>query len=604
MTNIRLTTVTDALGKQTQHYYDILGYTYRIVHPDGGEEWLYRDNNKNVVQHLHPDGNSDFYRYDERSNLLQHTRPDGTTVHFAWDDDDNLTGIRDPEGNHWLRAYDEQGNVTEETDPLGHKTAYQYNAYGQPVEITDAKGGSKLLSYTAQGQLASYTDCSGKTSSWQYDERGRLSKDVNAAGETTQYHYANGQLAAITHPDGAQSRFEYDAEGRLLNHTDPLGQTTRYSYTLAGLVNQRIDAAGQRLGYAWDALGRLVGLTNENGSQWRFNYDPVGRLLDETGFDNRRTQYHYDEGSGVLAHIDDNGIRTSLQFDAMGRLTERAAGPLTELDSEGVPRNAQREGFAYSAKGQLIYADNAASKLQWFYDETGNLTTEHQHYILNGQSVSAVWQHEYDPLGNRIATVRPDGHRLDWLTYGSGHIHGLLLDQQEQLGFERDDLHREIKRQLGSQLVHTQQYDPAGRLKAQLLAHTEAASQTRSGPLVQRLYQYDQAGQLTGIADSRRGSLSYRYDPVGRLLEANSALGKESFAFDPAGNLLDAKTQDTRSFQQDTSQFTSRMTGGSKLLDKLLRDYAGVHYHYDNRGNLSTRISNGQSTWSCLQNPA
>ncbi|SMC29053.1 RHS repeat-associated core domain-containing protein [Andreprevotia lacus DSM 23236] len=84
---------------------------------------------------------------------------------------------------------------------------------------------------------------------------------------------------------------------------------------------------------------------------------------------------------------------------------------------------------------------------------------------------------------------------------------------------------------------------------------------------------------------------------MGRLLEANSALGKESFAFDPAGNLLDAKTQDTRSFQQDTTQFTSRMTGGSKLLDNLLRDYAGVHYDYDSRGNLSTRISNGQTTY-------
>ncbi|SMC29650.1 YD repeat-containing protein [Andreprevotia lacus DSM 23236] len=31
------------------------------------------------------------------------------------------------------------------------------------------------------------------------------------------------------------------------------------------------------------------------------------------------------------------------------------------------------------------------------------------------------------------------------------------------------------------------------------------------------------------------------------------------------------------------------MTGGSKLLGNLLRDYAGVRYDYDSRGNLSTR---------------
>ncbi|HEY0062723.1 MAG TPA: DUF6531 domain-containing protein, partial [Telluria sp.] len=54
--NIRLTYVTDALGHETRHYYDIAGYTYRTVHPDGGEEWFFRDEAKNVVRHIHTDG--------------------------------------------------------------------------------------------------------------------------------------------------------------------------------------------------------------------------------------------------------------------------------------------------------------------------------------------------------------------------------------------------------------------------------------------------------------------------------------------------------------------------------------------------------------------
>jgi hypothetical protein len=53
---IRRTTVTDALKHATHHYYDILGYTYRIVHADKNEEWYFRDERKNVVRHLHPDG--------------------------------------------------------------------------------------------------------------------------------------------------------------------------------------------------------------------------------------------------------------------------------------------------------------------------------------------------------------------------------------------------------------------------------------------------------------------------------------------------------------------------------------------------------------------
>ncbi|NMZ99435.1 hypothetical protein [Pseudomonas lundensis] len=27
-------------------------------------------------------------------------------------------------------------------------------------------------------------------------------------------------------------------------------------------------------------------------------------------------------------------------------------------------------------------------------------------------------------LNQRIATTRPDGHKVSWLTYGSGHLHG------------------------------------------------------------------------------------------------------------------------------------------------------------------------------------
>ncbi|GHU47149.1 hypothetical protein AGMMS50289_21900 [Betaproteobacteria bacterium] len=54
---------------------------------------------------------------------------------------------------------------------------------------------------------------------------------------------------------------------------------------------------------------------------------------------------------------------------------------------------------------RLAIAKNDATTLQWFYDKAGNLTTEHQQYAGTGM---AVWHHQYDPLGNRIASIRPD----------------------------------------------------------------------------------------------------------------------------------------------------------------------------------------------------
>ncbi|WEF30938.1 DUF6531 domain-containing protein [Pseudoduganella chitinolytica] len=176
--NIRLTYVTDALGNETRYYYDIAGYTYRTVYPDGGEEWFFRDDAKNVVRHIHADGSSEHYRYDDHGNLLTHTRADGSQVHFEYDAQHRITGILDAEGGTWKRDYNAQGHLVEEIDPRGNKTQYAYDKVGRPVEVTDAKGGVKKLVYNEDGQLASYTDCSGHSSQWEYDDRKRLIKSM------------------------------------------------------------------------------------------------------------------------------------------------------------------------------------------------------------------------------------------------------------------------------------------------------------------------------------------------------------------------------------------------------------------------------------------
>ncbi|MFJ4143422.1 RHS repeat-associated core domain-containing protein [Pseudomonas sp. NPDC089734] len=577
--NIRLTYVTDALGHETWHYYDIKGYTYRIRHPDGRSEWLFRDDAKNVVRHVHADGSTDRYTYDERSNLLQHIRADQTVVHYAYDDQDQLIKISDAEGGQWQRAYDDSGNLVETVDPLGNTTEYAYNGNGQPTAIKDAHGNEKALAYNDAGQLVEYTDCSGKTSAWAYNDLGQLVAFTDAAGNTTEYQYKAGQLALIVHPDTTEERFERDAEGRLLAHVDALERCTTWTYTAAGLIAERVDAAEQTLRYRWDLLGRLTTLENENERRAHFHYDPVGRLLDESGFDGRVTRYQYDPATGRLARTV-NGERTiDLSFDPMGRLIERTA----RLGDQ-----TQTETFAYDGNGHLIQARNTDSRLQWFHDPAGNLLREHQHYLGLDKPQVAVWQHEYDVLNQRIATVRPDGHRVSWLTYGSGHLLGLRLDDHELIGYERDDLHREIARHQGNRLLQTQQWDPAGRLTEQLLGRPDDKS-----TLLKREYTYDAAGQLTDINDSRRGPLAYRYDPVGRLLSAISRQGVETFAFDPAGNLLDDTVADIRRpLDQDPKR--------SQLLDNLLREYAGTHYEYDDRGNQVQRWHNGaysRLTW-------
>ena len=228
---------------------------------------------------------------------------------------------------------------------------------------------------------------------------------------------------------------------------------------------------------------------------------------------------------------------------------------------------------------------------------------EHQHYQgpFHPDKRTAVWHHHHDEINQRIGTIRPDGHRIEWLTYGAGHVHGLLLDGQELVSFERDARYQETSRTQANGLMQTMKYDPAGRLIEQQLGAIAQVSrkdqpfypdayrpdvQVGMQAAIKRCYRYDPSGQLTSVEDSRRGHIDYRYDPVGRLLAANTAMGHETFAFDPAGNIHAA----------DSSQpepLTRRPTL-PKLLDNLLKEYAGVSYRYDERGNLVERVKNGK----------
>lgn len=621
--NIRKTTVLDVEGNSTEHYYDIDGYTYRIVYPDNFEEWFFRDDAKNITLHIAKDGSKTSYTYDERGNVLTTTQDDGATSYFEYDEKNQLTGMVDAEQGRWFKRYDGSGNLIKEIDPLKHETAYAYNVMGLVTSITDAKGGSKSLKYDDQGNLISYTDCSGKETKWQYDERGRVISIENALKQKVEYFYteltlenrepiikglplnAFGQLEKIKHADGTEEHFIHDAEGRLLAHVDPKQNITRYEYDEAGLILSRTDALNHKLKYKWDRLGRLTRLINENGASYQFFYDVASRLVKEIDFDGKETVYHYNENSGQLATSievasaygqdlkDRAAPKDRIQqfiFDSMGRLEQRTAGYGhygLELEEK------QTEEFAYDYMGRIIQAKNAQSNLQWFYDAAGNLVREHQQdYKINK---TAVWKHQYDEINDRIKTTRPDGQIIDWLTYGSGHVQSLIVNGQDLISFERDDLHREIARHYANGVSQEQQYDLAGRLKSQIMLsehengyqnqykpHNNALEQTSQ--LVQRLYQYDKTGELTAIRDTRRGNIAYKYDPVGRLLEASSKLGKETFNFDPASNILDS--YHSQKAQSHSQKLDETGYGYNRLVNNVVKEYLDQQYQYDAYGQL------------------
>ena len=183
-------------------------------------------------------------------------------------------------------------------------------------------------------------------------------------------------------------------------------------------------------------------------------------------------------------------------------------------------------------------------------------------------------------MGNRTETIRPDGQRIGYLHYGSGHLHGITLNHNEIAAFERDKLHRETERSRGKHIRQETQYDPVGRILQQI--HNRS----------RREYGYDAAGQLTHI-QSKGGQTQYRYYPIGRLIAAVTPDFSETFAFDPADNRLDLSGNKQDHTDQTNSQEKPSL---NKVWGNLLKEYSGVHYDYDQRGNLIRKTRNGEAT--------
>lgn len=598
-----ITAVHDAEGHVTRTAYDEAG------RPEGSTDALGRTSSTD---------------FDARGNLTKMVDAAGNATTIQYNALDLPIKLTDAMGGEWLRQYDERGNLIASTDPLGHTTRYEVDALGQVIAIVDALDKRKTLQWDEAGNLVAYTDCSGYTTRQAYDALGHLASSTDALDQTTDYVFdAAGQLQQVTQPDGARHHYTWDGEGNLIRYVDPLGHTTTWTYNGAGAPLLRTDPLGHTLQYRYDHAGRLKTLINENGEATRFGYDLLDRLTDEVGFDGRHQRYCYN-AAGELTHVIEFGGSdfgpgkvTRFERDALGRMTAKHhVGEAAE--------HAASSQFAYDKLGRLIKADNVWSKVKFAYDPLGQLLSETQtHSEAIGGKVFE-FKHQYDPLGNRIQTILPGGQALNHLFYGSGHLHQVNLDGEVISNFERDALHREVRRSQGA-LYSEFAYDRAGRLSAQRVMRADSNDaipgkpptplvspefpnpvnvrslediQDRFKGVIERHYQYDASGQLVQWLDHHRGLTRYAYDAAGRITHSQIGLLKdwgpkgvpanapgnttgrpmaanERFYWDPASNPLPDAAAVSRS---DT-------VSGNRLL--IWQD---ARYTYDDHGNLIERL--------------
>ena len=621
------TVVTDTLGRSTTYHFSGTprgpGQRWTgITHPDGSRETYEYSPFGQLIRVEDEMGRETRYELDALGRTVGIKAPDGADTRVQYDSaTGELASVTNPLGHTRRWFHDAQGRLTEEVDEAGHATHYFYDDErlpDRPTRIRDAHGATKRLQWDTAGQLLAYTDCSGQTTEYRYDPRGNLVAVTNAEGQTMRHQVdAVGRLQAVQHPDGAVERFAYDAQGRLIAHRNALGHDTHWRLNPLGQPLERVDALGHRLRYDYDTAGRLATLTNENSDIATFGYDLRDRLVHESGFDVRRTEYHYNPAGELTERLEhgsapyaaaiftndhaeqhlfnaDSGPavpkRTAYVRDRAGRLLAQYSSP-SHLPGggggqAGIKARRQLVRYRYDAAGQVLQAASGnGARVQFEWDARGQLIAEQATQpglAETGQATQRI-EHGYDGLGTRVYTTLPDGRRLNFVHYGSGHLHQVNLDGRVLTDIERDKLHRQTSRSQG--LLQSQyQYDSVGRLIGQRASEgTDAAQSTsaaRARTVIERQYQYDRAGQLQGIADKRWGTSAYAYDPLGRITTARHGdNSEERFAFDPAHNLLDAGRTDQASQQkQKRDERTDRQREEDEWAETVRRRLADPNF--------------------------
>ncbi|WP_127956682.1 RHS repeat-associated core domain-containing protein [Serratia microhaemolytica] len=601
-----------------EHYqldYDLENCTLRVLQAGFGEH-LHRWNNQHqITEYRDALGARWQFTWDEKRQLIGATDPQGGEYQFHYDALGNIETCIDPQqqryhtawhadwaqplsrqlpnGSQWYYQYSHLGDLISVIDPDEQITRYDYTPQGDLIRQVDANGNEHHYHYNAQGQLIRQRDCSGYQTQFSYDAWGQLSSHTDASGATTLYQFSpSGLLQSQCQPDGGEIRFHYDASGALIELQDAAGQRTHYQRNVRGQVTEQRDAKGQQVRFDYDPLGRLIRLRNAVGESYQFEYDALHRLTAETTVHGTRKQYHYNALGELIRLIDHPDTRThhstsspngeplsplvtEFERDAIGRLRVKLTAEMrTEYQYDAnrvtLTRINRAEWLAAEAEQR---PPQVLDKLEFEQDAHGQLIAERNH--------GGEYRHQYDALGNLLATTLPDGRSLRHLYYGSGHLQQTDLiagDQRWVLAdYQRDQLHREVLRSQGA-LQRQTQYDLNGRISSHRTRWANAS--TLSTPLHDKRYRYDITGNLVeqvvnqhdgseGIALAQRHAEQYQYDPVGQIIAKVQGYERAEYHYDPASN---------------------RLSGANSLaMENQISEFNGYRYRYDAFGRLCER---------------
>lgn len=534
----------------------------------------------------------------------------------AWADQPEA--IIDPQGGRKTLGYNACGQLTSYTDCSGHTTRWQYDAWGELIEETDALGHPTRHQRDTLGRLLQTQQADGSLVQYRWGDNGQVqaitlgavahrTSDTGLAPVTTTITYDHdlwGRVTAQTQA-GASLHLRYDAAGRVIELINENHATTRFTYDSQDRLIQEVGFDGRSQAYRYDAAGQLIEKTDSQDSSLaaategagtvrsRYHYDSAGRLTYRITAKAEVARNAADQAASTttpntdlqihqFSYADSGELLSTQGWELSAKATTALISAWLLLSTEQLRAvlNQQHDPQALANSPWLqslqVQHLQLSSRVDLQRDALGRTTGDVQTLyrlldsLNSGANKTALAtefehriHHRLGALGERQASELQGIGQLDWLTYGSGHVHGVLLNQTPLLALERDKLHREVGRSLHllqdsadlhqqqklNLITQTRQLDPLGRLlhqRWQGLPGQASAPQSAApliGGLQQRRYTYDSLGQLIGIQTPTEAN-AYQYDNRQRLVGHTQASAQEGhqhrWRLDPAGNRLNS----------------------------------------------------------------
>lgn len=563
----RLISETDRNGYSTTLTYDAGGELTKVTDP-AGRSLTFAHAGGHVVSATDPAGHATSYAYDAAGNLTSVADPMGRTWKFSYDADHLLLSMTDPNGGKSTNTYDDADrvikqvdaagramtwaytgdpdsatgstttvhdargtesqyryeflklaevkagvgtaagatttfehdpstfNCTKITDPNGHVTTRSFDVRGDLLTTTDPLGHTRSFTYDAQGDLLTATDADGTTTTLTYDARGnRLSTSTPLTGggaAAWSYTYGTGAAASdrltATDPDGHTSTYAYDIAGNRTSTTDPLGHTSSAAYDGLSRRTATTTALGHKSAYTYDADGELTKLVDARGGVTTLAYDKNGNQVARTDANAKTTATHYDAVDEPTQVIAPDGTTSSTSYDANGNVTEQKDG------------NGHATHYAYDALDRAASATDARGrKTQYGYDKAGNRTSQ-------TDADGKVMTLGYDAADRNTGVSYSDGATPD-------------VDQE----FDANGWRTKLTDGTGTS---TFSYDTLGRLVSQANGAGAGVG-----------YEYDAAGNQTGITYPNGKTVTRAFDAASRLTSVSDWLGHaNTFSYDADDN--------------------------------------------------------------------